>query len=244
MQNRYSGDIGDYIKLALLRHIGHGRELGVAWYLHPDQHHNDDGKHVAYLKDTQNWKHLDPDLFDALDSIVNVKNSRSVQALQSCGVIKARYSDEELKSGQIAAMERSGWRKVWFECVCNSLAPCDLIFADPDNGLPDDKEAHRTKKYFSKRIPLSEVHALSSGRTAIIYHHNTRYKGGHDMEVDYWCGQIRRPVMAIRANAYSCRTFFIVNPDTVIAERVKSFCERWSGHNVRLHRDAPQVITS
>jgi hypothetical protein len=37
MQDRYAGDVGDYVKFALLRHLCPGRRLGIAWYLHPDQ---------------------------------------------------------------------------------------------------------------------------------------------------------------------------------------------------------------
>ena len=36
MQNRYVGDIGDFGKYGLLRALYHGRQLGVAWYLCPD----------------------------------------------------------------------------------------------------------------------------------------------------------------------------------------------------------------
>ena len=32
MRDRYVGDIGDYAKYGLLRAIGKGNRLGVAWY--------------------------------------------------------------------------------------------------------------------------------------------------------------------------------------------------------------------
>jgi hypothetical protein len=56
MQNRYVGDIGDYGKYALLRHLcacatGKSLRLGVIWCLFPDETINNDGKHISYLKD-------------------------------------------------------------------------------------------------------------------------------------------------------------------------------------------------
>lgn len=52
MQNRYTGDIGDYGKLGLLRVLrASGLTIGVNWYLRPDEGHNDDGRHMGYLKD-------------------------------------------------------------------------------------------------------------------------------------------------------------------------------------------------
>lgn len=38
MQNRYTGDIGDYVKYALLRALIKGHRLDVAWYLSPNLH--------------------------------------------------------------------------------------------------------------------------------------------------------------------------------------------------------------
>ena len=47
MQDKFVGDIGDYAKYALLRAVLGGRQLGVAWYLHPDR--GTGGDHTEYL---------------------------------------------------------------------------------------------------------------------------------------------------------------------------------------------------
>ncbi|MGN1144419.1 MAG: hypothetical protein ACI4SU_07600 [Anaerovoracaceae bacterium] len=48
MQNRYTGDIGDFGKLGLLRQLsGAGFSIGVNWYLTPDESHNGDGRHIG-----------------------------------------------------------------------------------------------------------------------------------------------------------------------------------------------------
>ena len=49
MQGRYAGDIGDYVKFSLLRAIADPGDLGVIWYLYPDERHNNDGRHIEYL---------------------------------------------------------------------------------------------------------------------------------------------------------------------------------------------------
>lgn len=48
MQDRYVGDIGDYVKLGILRALMPGERLGVAWWLYPDEAHNADGRHIGY----------------------------------------------------------------------------------------------------------------------------------------------------------------------------------------------------
>ena len=50
MQDRYTGDLGDFSKLGILRALKTaGLSIGVNWYLTPDENHNGDGRHVKYL---------------------------------------------------------------------------------------------------------------------------------------------------------------------------------------------------
>ena len=233
MQNRYAADIGDYIKLALLRHLAVGRRLGIAWYLYPDESHNDDGRHTKYLTDIERWRDLDPTLFDALLAVASEK--RTVAALQDSGAIRAMEVCSMPIVRNVPSEDRGSARATWFAHNLRTLAQCDLVFADPDNGIIDDAEHRRKRPSFGKQMPLSEVLAIAGGRSAVIYHHNTRFKGGHDKEVDHWLAQLGPNAMAVRASAYSCRTFFIVNPDETLAARASEFCNRWAGHKVRLH---------
>lgn len=231
MQNRYAGDIGDYIKFALLRTLAPCRQFGVLWYLYPDEGHNSDGRHTAYLARSAAWRHLDPALFDLLEEVVRCE--RSVQPLQRA-FETSRFAIEPVPTG-LAASERSTARNDWFDRSLASLSQCDLVFADPDNGLVDDQEWRRRTPGFGKQMPLSEARALSAGRCTVIYHHNSRFKGGHDAEVESWLRALGMPAIAVRATAYSCRTFFVINPDAEITERTRAFCEKWKDHKVRLH---------
>ncbi len=232
MQNRYAGDIGDYIKIGLLRTLAPSRRLGILWYLYPNEGHNSDGKHTAYLSMPAVWRNLDPALFDLLREVVHCE--RSVQTIQRAFDSEACFVAEPVPTG-LTAPERSARRRHWFETTLEHLNQCDLVFADPDNGLVGDEAWRRKATGFGKQMPLSEARALSAGRCVVIYHHNSRFKGGHDAEVDSWLRALAMPAIAVRATAYSCRTFFVVNPDTEIVERTRSFCERWKDHKVRLH---------
>lgn len=232
MQDRYAGDIGDYVKLALLRAISADLKLGVAWYLYPDENHNSDGRHISYLNQPEKWRDLDPELFDALSR--TVRDQRSVSALAATGALPgARFSDRIIATGDIPARDRSKARSLWFERLVRDLDGCDLVFADPDNGLIDDEPKRRRDRKFGKQMPLAEALTLAEGRQAVIYHHNTRYPGGHDLEVASWQRLLGHDTVAIRANAYSCRTFFILNPSETVQQRAIEFARRWSDHNVR-----------
>ena len=62
MQNRYTGDIGDFSKLGLLRALRNaGLSIGLNWYLTPDETHNSNGRHVSCL-DQDEYRKCDEEL--------------------------------------------------------------------------------------------------------------------------------------------------------------------------------------
>ncbi len=190
MQDRYTGDIGDYVKYGLLRALSDGRRLGVAWYLFPDEGHNDDGRHVGYLNDHGQWRGHDPALFDVLKRIV-ADDERKVSAVEQSAILgAAKFSGAILSAPELTPAKRRMWRSQWFENIQTSLQGCDIVFADPDNGLCEDEKFSLGKVKDWKRMPLREAKALAQGRTAVIYHHNTRRKGGHEKEIAYWIDQL------------------------------------------------------
>jgi len=232
VQDRYAGDIGDYVKLALLRAIAPTDQIGILWYLYPDETHNGDGRHTSYLDAPHRWRHLDPDLFDTLKQILAV---RTVASLETSDALKgARCFGESVDSGQVPPGERGEWRKRWFDRAADFVKGCPVVFADPDNGLVCANPSRRRQKKFGKQMPIGEAKAISEGRTAIIYHHNTRYPGGHDLEVRHWREQLGGGAIAVRANSFSCRTFFIINPTADIRSRAEQFCYHWKDHRVHL----------
>ena len=230
MRDRYVGDIGDFAKYGLLRAIGKGKRLGVAWYLcvYPEVDNTGDGRHTAYLQRPDEWRHLDPDLFDALKHLIDEKR-RSVAEIEKSGILgSADFASEPVDVIHVAVRERESWRRAWFERVQNALSDCDLVFADPDNGLYPNEKFKPTRKENAKRIPLCEALALAEGRTVVVYHHNTRIPGGHDVEIQNWMSRMPGRTFAWYWQCRSNRTFFILNPDSEVEHLVEDFAQRWS----------------
>ncbi|MXX34092.1 MAG: hypothetical protein F4106_08315 [Gemmatimonadetes bacterium] len=225
MQDRYVGDIGDFVKYRLLRKIRGDRELGVAWYLHPDGGPAGDGSHTAYLRDPDKWRQFDDDLFDVLGQLV--PDRRSVANIQESGVLgEAVFADERLDIAKVPVPDREDWRHDWFDRTKRKLAKCDLVFADPDNGLFPTARFNPRRKESAKRIPLDEAIALAEGRAAVIYHHNTRFKGGHVNEILCWKHHLPSGTLAYYWPRVSNRTFFIINPDDDMRRRLHDFVGR------------------
>jgi len=227
MQDRYAGDIGDFVKYGLLRAIRGTRRVGVAWYLHPDAGPAGDGKHIAYLHDLDRWRHLDPELFDALRDLIQ-NDQRSVANIQQSGILgDAVFAADRLGVADVKVHHRKPWRRQWFDRIKRQLADCDLVFADPDNGFVQDGRFKPTWQSHAKRIPLTEAVELAEGRTAVVYHHNSMFKGGHYKEIQWWKDQLPEGTMAYYWRRVSNRTFFVINPDDHIRQRLRGFADRW-----------------
>jgi hypothetical protein len=182
MQNRYVGDVGDYGKYALLRHLcgsdkGLFIRLAVVWCLFPDETFNNDGKHISYLRNREFAK-LDPDLHGALNLIVSQGRRDISNVAKSCGLPPSTvfFTQPVLFSGDRRATpaERIRYRDAWLHECLHQTQNCELIFFDPDNGLEIPSVSKHHPKA-GKYIYWDELALFwSRGDTLLIYHHLNR----------------------------------------------------------------------
>lgn len=171
MQNRYTGDIGDFGKLGLLRRLSTRLSIGVNWYLVPDESHNGDGQHIDYL--TKNFfRACDPPLFDALGQIVN-SAQRQVAALEDSAILSAVYYSDVLNFCHSTKPERQVIRAAWHQNALSKLKDCELIFVDPDNGLivPSAEGGPKSNKYV---LPSELADYYGQGSSVVYYQHKAR----------------------------------------------------------------------
>jgi hypothetical protein len=229
LQDRYAGDVGDFMKLAILRRLMPGHRLGVLWWLYPDEAHNADGKHVSYLDAPIPWRLRDPKLFDALKDIV-AGGKRSVVSLEAANLLEGATFYREGIPTAGDAIERRLARSRWFEQAHATVSDCDLLFLDPDNGLETSRyDAGRSKA--GKSVALDELEALRRlGRTIIVYHHQTRMAGGHIFELHHWASRLAErgfTVDALRASAFSARAFFVLDAAPTIRDAAGVMAREW-----------------
>jgi hypothetical protein len=228
VQDRYAGDLGDFLKFGLIRWVAPPGspaclQLGVIWYRTADEAHNADGKHVAYLnpghRSAAGLRQLDPDLYERLARVV-ASGQRSTAALASVGVLGAgtRFFGDLLDLADLPASAREARqarRQAWAQRALAATSGCDLIFADPDNGIRPTRHpvpAHRTKAV--KHAYLSELAAFAQrGQSVIVYHHADRtaaveqqaYRRLADLAADVPV----TPVAAVRASRGTSRLFLV-----------------------------------
>ena len=172
MQDRYTGDIGDYGKLGLLRRLqAAGFSIGVNWYRVPNEIHNDDGKHIRYLEQGR-YRECDEQLWYELRKIV-ASGDRTVFRLQRDSVLRAGFFSEFLDNRKKRKREREMIRQKWHEAALSKLEKSDIVFLDPDNGLivPSAVNTGKANKYV---MPEEIADYYAQGSSVIYYQHKAR----------------------------------------------------------------------
>jgi hypothetical protein len=170
MQNRYAGDVGDFGKLGLLRGLTSSQlDIGVNWYLTPDENHNADGKHIGYITDTR-YKGCDDSLRNSLEKIV--EGERSVSSLEAMDLVpNAVYYHEVLYSPS-----QTFSRRDWHIKALEVLSSADVIFLDPDNGLLVRSVSTGSAKAIKYVISSEIADYFAAGKSVIFYNHRSREK--------------------------------------------------------------------
>ena len=260
MQDRYAGDVGDFMKLGLLRWLvaptpfAPQHHLGVIWYRVPDQSHDADGEHVGYLDPSstlgQDLRPLDPDLHDHLRRMVG-SSERSVAALAACGALPlaTRYYHRILSFADIDPSEvaaRTVRRERWFHEAMVAVDSCSLVFVDPDNGMRrDDHLVPAHSNLAEKFVYLSEVQRLlERGQSVVVHHHTDPAERmpdqAHSLMEDIHDELGVAPVAAVQASRGSTGLFLVIAPDghrrCELDDRLAALqLSNW-GDELRVHR--------
>lgn len=257
MQDRYTGDLGDFGKYALLKALaGDGTDhlpplrLGVQWYRVPDEPRGNDGRFIDYLdRSSENdarFRVCDEPLYDALGRIVR-EQRRRLEAIEDGGILPAgtRFFNRALTyDGIRSTKERTAYRGRWHADAMDALADCALVFCDPDNGLECATSA--TAITGPKFALLAEVAAFSArGQSVVVYHHIGR-RGKAEEQIRRQLGRLTRvcptaaPPFALRWHRGTARAYLVVPHPLharILASRAQTLLgglwrSHWSGFSL------------
>jgi hypothetical protein len=256
VQDRYVGDVGDFGKYGLLRALcaeeftwgsrSYDLSLGVVWYLVPDEEGTGDGGHLAYLEqDPRRFMACDPALFHILLRMIR-DGDRSVRAVRERGVLPEGtvFHEEPLSYADIPGVGRTATgrrlehRKAWAWDALAAMRGCDVVFADPDNGLEPRAGLPRHRMngpkyaYFDELTPY-----LDRGQSVVVYHHLHR-GAPHASQVQDRLSQLEErlgPCFGLRYRPGSGRVFLIVPSEEhwdVLHQRAERLARHrcWSRH--------------
>jgi hypothetical protein len=226
MQARYIGGVGDFAKLAMLRHLMKDRRLAVCWYLT-----GANGKtpvpagQFDYLMRRDDFRPLAPEVFDRLEHIVGGIQTIAdpVTALQKSGILEGAFF---LRS---EVPERVAERRRWIAGLVNSVGGANLVFLDPDNGI-------QGRRLTPKHVALAEIAALRRQDRALVIAHR---QSGRRAEAKFLADQMRSlgcdPVEIIRIRLATSRFYVIADHDAAISDLIAAFSKKW-GNWVRSYR--------
>jgi len=173
MQDRYTGDIGDFGKFGLLKSItNQGLTLGINWYLTKTGYFEEsigDGKYRI----SESCSQCDVDLSEQLRKIFDAKQypGRSVDALQKAELVKnTHYYAQVLEP----PANKSFSREIWHREALAALKPCDVVFLDPDNGKKARSIGLKSQKSPKYILDIELMDYYSMGHSIIFYNHRSR----------------------------------------------------------------------
>jgi hypothetical protein len=169
MKEQYVGDINDYRKYALLRVLaGEGETtIGVCWMLTPPDGRSD-GNKIDYLQCPEDSAQFDPPLFKLLSSVTTKPDRRRL--IEKSGILpRATFFNRPLSD----AFDE---RHRYFEEAGATLANCDLVFFDPDNGI-EVQGTPKGRKDSARYIYWDEIATFYGvGQSILVYQHYSRKK--------------------------------------------------------------------
>jgi hypothetical protein len=257
MQDRYSGDVGDFGKFSLLQCLfGNSQDrIGVIWYLFPNETHNDDGGHIDYLTN-RDFLDCDKHLCEKLSRVVH--GNRSVAALEKAGLLSAntvyfseildfhrRFPSQTRKDQQ----EREDSRKQWIARAVKEVSKCNVLFLDPDNGLQISSCSKTSQIKSGKFTFYPEISELMKDKDILVVYHHLSRNGTHENQISIKASMLRRHIaptgriFAIRFRPYSPRAYFIItdrSAENRVRQSLSNFMQsEYSKHWDSYYEDAP-----
>lgn len=167
LKNQYFGDVGDYGKYGLLRHLANnGIKIAVNWYLTPDDGSND-GKHITYLE-KDDMQRYDTELFLILREMLRAGH-RDVLSFEEKDMIpNTVYYNKLLHDDGDTREEKRVYRDRWHQEALKACKEADLVFLDPDNGACE-KEPESAKDSIKYCYADEIADYYASGQNVVYY---------------------------------------------------------------------------
>jgi hypothetical protein len=178
MKAQYVGDIGDFGKVLILKHLaGLGFKIGVNWVL-TENDKRTDGKHRDYV--SYSGKDClcccDEEVFEQMLPLARKeKPNRKIEDIE--GLIRGFSETVVFHSKKYAGgRARRSFEKQAFEKLSTDLA--NLVFFDPDNGVGGEVGSS------SKHVYLSDLKCYWERKQSLLTYHHLGRRGTQDEQVD------------------------------------------------------------
>jgi hypothetical protein len=272
VQDRVADDVGQFLKVALMRWLvspspyGQEHRLGVVWFQEPGRHHRVDGDHLAYLHPShdagEELRSLDPDLYDRLRQMA-AEAGRAVSLREACRALpkdSVRF-DRPLTFDDLVRDDRAARtvaRQRWFHEAMVSVAACSLVFLDSDVRVAGD-EARRAsgEPTDDDGASMAEIARLLERGQSVVTHQVVTHQPvdglrGLPDAVTARLSDVHdalgvEPLALVRESDDCTRLFMVVPHDrhrSDMQDRIGALqLSRW-GNEFRVYRWRPALVTA
>jgi hypothetical protein len=170
MKAQYVGDIGDFGKVLILKHLARLHfKIGINWVLTGNDDRAD-GRHRDYAdyKGRDCLCSCDPSVFEGIIPLAQKERAdRTIHDLER--IVRQHCGEVPFYSGRFTG---GSARALSDHNAFNSLSSAELVFFDPDNGISLAAGASE------KHVYIPDLQRYSKrGQSLLIYHHLSRSEG-------------------------------------------------------------------
>jgi hypothetical protein len=224
MQDKYTGDIGDFGKYTLLNKLSelscNSVTLGVNWYyVNIPEKQSGDGRHIDYLN-SHNPKNIlfrecNPKLYEELKNIVKT-NKRKISKIETRHILPKStiFYSVPLPFSPGSVSQRCTEREDWFLKSLTQFKKADILFLDPDNGIQSYK-LKKSDKGAIKHAFVDEIYRyFQNKKSLIIYRHRDRTpKQLYEQKFHMLADMVGCDVKILRFKRVSVRDYiFLIQP--------------------------------
>lgn len=182
MRDEYVGDVGDFGKYVLLNElrkiVGQETKIGINWY-----YNTRPAPAFRYLSDNNFPQSKNMDEAALLASLKNIYENRKsrLSDIEYKGIVQGCICYQEPIPYSQPHKDRKECRKQWFKRSLGALDNADIIFLDPDNGIPPANlkqfAVDAVKYAFIDTEIDSYYNNKSKPKSVILYQHLNRTDG-------------------------------------------------------------------
>jgi hypothetical protein len=197
-----------------------------------------DGRHTSYLRQPGLYRHLDPELFDALNTIVHTKRKRMVELVERAKLIRNAQYFSEL----ITRVPKE--RAAYFQKMARRFKDVDIVFFDPDNGLSVASVPYGATGA-EKYVYANEWKRVAEeGKSVLIYQHFPRVK--RDVYARMRMEHVGRESNAAEVvSIASSRVLYLAISARNHQRMIRTACEEMAAEwKMRSFTDRPQGVRS
>ena len=199
MKAQYVGDIGDFGKVLILKHLtGLGFKVGVNWVLTKNDKRAD-GKHRDYM-DYRGRDCLcccDEKVFERILPLAKKERAdRKIEDLE--GLIRGFSESVVFYSKRYVGGEA---RRTCEDEAFTELSPelADMVFFDPDNGVDGEEGTS------SKHVYLSDLKRYWNRKQSILTYHHLGRDGAHNQQIEKIKSEFQKALSGAQVYPYHLR---------------------------------------